>query len=717
MQVFACKVLAAVLLLAAPCAAGAQTLRAIVIGNADYSSLPLNTPIADSNLIARTLRELGFEVELFHDVTSGQSGALRARIESRLSEADVSVLYFAGHGLHFRGENLLVPVDADLGSASSLTERSTSLTDLIGDLTRTGTGLRIVILDACRNEVTGEGGLESGFTFVEAPQGEVLIAFSTSAGELALDSVGGANSPYAGALANALLQPRAELYDVFRSVRRDVRSSTGGRQIPWISGSVERDFVFNAAAPDLPAAPAAEGAATATTPDGTSLPVDEVLWSYIRTSVDPGDFRDFLVHFASSRHAPEASERESALLAELQTVGDTRGLEGDLSPQSIVAELEPGLPGTPDDPGRPGVILDQAGSYVMRDSFRTWPLTLPPSGPLGLSAVALDCDEEAADPVDPQKLSPGLSDATVDLRRAMRACAFDLASDPTNPRLLFQFGRVLDIAGRHDWANAYYQEAADRGYGAAMVNLGFNTRQGRGIARDLERSVALYRQAAETGNLRARTNLGDAFLNGRGVEANAEEGILWLRLAASQGWPHAANALGDAYRTGRGVETDPVEAFELYRSAAGAGQTTAMANLGVAYLNGAGTAPDPRQGLEWLERAISLGNGFAPVYLGQHYLSGKAEGGADPARAMELFKLATERGNAVGYRELARGWLGGSFPGGVDPAEAYRNALFAQAGRVRLAEELVAEAGAALSEETRIAIEAEVAGFLERNGL
>jgi TPR repeat protein len=416
---------------------------------------------------------------------------------------------------------------------------------------------------------------------------------------------------------------------------------------------------------------------------------------------------------------PDARKRENLELAEATPESLTRdGVR--LSPEEVVTEL--GGEGAADeggdnaDKGRKTPLIDQSGSYVMRDSFRTWPLILPQSTS-GLATEATDCDEEAADPVDPEKLSPGVSDPNLDVRRALRACAFALASDPKNPRLLFQFGRVLDLARRHDWANAYYDAAIEGNYGAAMVNRGFNARMGRGQDRDTDLAFSLYARAAAKGNLRGRTNLGNAYILGEGVEKNPEEGVLWLRLAASMGWPHAINALGDAYLNGKGVDPDPEEAVELFRSAAGMGQTTAMANVGLAYLKGTGVEADPVIGLDWLERARGLGNGFAPVYAGRFYLSGGGSVAADPVRARELFEDATRRGNAIGYMELAKGWRDGVFDGSANPEEAFRNALLAEAGRVKQADVLVPELALALDPGREAAIRKEVQLFLDQNGL
>lgn len=696
---------------------------AVVVGNAQYSGAPLDNPANDARLIAQTLTELGFEVSLYLDVTSAQVPLLLDRISETMAAADVAVFYFAGHGLQYRDENLLLPVDTNLTSVKAIATAGLPMSSVLDRVTQSGKGIRIVVLDACRTVLagTGEGDLKSGFNFVEAPSGEVLIAFSTGAGEVAQDSDAGGsgNSPYSLALANALQQSGADLYDIFRTVRRAVRSSSGGTQIPWITGSIETKLILR---PDLAAplgGPApSTGPALVTTIAGEVLTLDRVLWEYLQTSGDPADFSRFAQVFPDSPFAEAARQREALDLQLAAGTGQQETITRDgimLTPGQIVTDIGPDLPGA-EDAARSSPLLDQSGEYVMRDSFRTWPLDLPQTA-VGLAVQSNECDEEAADPLDAAKLTPGVSLSRLNLRRALRACAFALAEDPDNPRLLFQFGRVLDQARRYDWANAYYDAAIAGGYAAAMVNRGFNARMGRGQERDFALAFALYMRAAGMGNLRARTNVGTAYRLGEGVDKNPEEGVLWYRLAASMGWPHATTALGDAYRNGTGVEKDPAEAAALYRAAAGQGQTTAMANLGRAYLEGSGVEQDVLVGLDWLERARGLGNGYAPLFAGRFYLKGGGGIAADAEKALALFQDATRRGNAQAYLDLAWGWRDGRFGRRADPEEAFRNALFAVEGRVNGAEKLVEELAALLAPEREAALRAEVQTFVEQNGI
>ena len=292
---------------------------------------------------------------------------------------------------------------------------------------------------------------------------------------------------------------------------------------------------------------------------GGGLTIDEVLWSFIKDSQNPEDFERFLKVFPSSKFAAEATEKSRIKVAALAE----RGLyiNGALVSASISAEAPVEASGKA---ASEEFVFQQAGERAVSETFRVWPSQLPDTQ-RGMRVLVTDCDLYAADPNDPQRQVPGVTNGLVNIRDALRACAFALAADIDNPRLQFQFGRVLDIAGRYKWAEHFYDLAGKQQYSAALVNLGYLARVGVGREVDYDRALNFYLDAAALGNLRARTNVGTAYIRGQGVPKTPEEGILWYRLAASSGWTNAITALGDSYSKGVGVEKDEVEAAKLYR--------------------------------------------------------------------------------------------------------------------------------------------------------
>lgn len=681
----------------------AERRAAIVVGNSEYQFAPLTNPRNDAKLIANTLTELKFDVLLFYDVKKGAINDLKDAIKTHLTGADMAVFYYAGHALQFDGKNLLLPVDSRTDSAKSVVADAMQLNDLIDLVKDDPVGVKLFILDACRNNPAAKTkGLKEGLAYTEAGTGQVLLAFATSAGEVAYDGTG-FNSAYSAALANALQTPGLDIYDTFRTVRGDVRSATSGAQIPWITGSIETRFVFRAG-------DTGKEGTTGVVEAGQGVAIDEVLWAFIKDSQNPEDFERFAKVFPNSKHLAEATEKGRVKVAELQT----RGLyiNGTLVSTSISAEAPVDAEGKA---ASEEFIFQQAGERAVSETFRIWPTTLPDTQ-RGMRALVTDCDLYAADPNDPQRAVPGVSNGMVNVRDALRACAFALAADINNPRLQFQFGRVLEIARRYNWAEHFYGLAGKQQYSAALVNLGYMARVGMGRDVDFNRALDYYMQAATMGNLRARTNIGTAYIRGQGVPKLPEEGVLWYRLAASSGWSNAITALGDSYRLGNGVEKDPAKAAVLYAASADTGQIDAMANLGQAYVNGEGVEKDLKRGLDLLVRATDLGNQYAPFYAARLYLKGDAGLRADPRRALSLFELSANRGNEYAYLFLAFGYRDGSFAGKPDLEKAYFNASIADRFQADKADELKAALAKKIGPDAASKLDEEVDLFIKQNG-
>ena len=66
--------------------------------------------------------------------------------------ADVSLVFYAGHGIEMDGANYVVPVDARPERDVDVRYETMTLDDLL--VSTTGASLRLVLLDACR----GAGG-------------------------------------------------------------------------------------------------------------------------------------------------------------------------------------------------------------------------------------------------------------------------------------------------------------------------------------------------------------------------------------------------------------------------------------------------------------------------------------------------------------------------------------------------------------------------------
>ena len=236
-------------------AAGSRV--ALVIGNAGYKVGALKNPINDARAIAGSLRNMGFEV------TQREDTSLRDMIESlrqfsvQGQNAEVRVVYYAGHGLQVKGRNYLLPVDTEIRAEDDVPGKSADLNEFLNRLSSIKNGINVVILDACRNnpssgvEIVGpdgrrlkfRGATPSGLARVEAPLG-TMVAFSTAPDGVALDNPQEKNSLFAKHLLAQMQEPGLPVEILFKRVRLAVASETNRVQVPWESSSLTGDFCF-----------------------------------------------------------------------------------------------------------------------------------------------------------------------------------------------------------------------------------------------------------------------------------------------------------------------------------------------------------------------------------------------------------------------------------------------------------------------------------------
>jgi Caspase domain len=226
---------------------GPEQRIALVIGNSKYqNTVQLSNPGHDTQAVAQLLNSAGFEVisatDLGHNQMIEAVQTFSGRIASR-GPNTVAMVYYAGHGVQLAGENYLVPVDAKIASEPDLINGSLRLVDVMATLEAIPSRVRIVILDACRNNpfpsINDAG---RGLAIVDAPKGSI-VAYSTAPGTEALDGSGD-HSPYTAAFLRLANEKNLPIEQLFKRIRLDVGSSTDGQQTPWESSSLTSDFYF-----------------------------------------------------------------------------------------------------------------------------------------------------------------------------------------------------------------------------------------------------------------------------------------------------------------------------------------------------------------------------------------------------------------------------------------------------------------------------------------
>src|SRR2546427_6845539 len=251
---------AALLLLAEP--AFAEKRVALVLGNSAYQNVAqLPNPANDSAKIAATLKDAGFDVvDSRHDLPAAETRRALRDFADRAGDADIAVVYYAGHGIEVDGTNYLIPVDAKLERDTDVYDEAFSL-DRVLLAIEPAKQLRLVILDACRDNpfaktmkrTIASRAVGRGLAKIEPTSPNTMIAFAAKAGSTASDG-DSKNSPFAAALIEHLPKPGLDLRRAFGFVRDEVLKNTGNKQEPYVYGSLGGDAV-----PLVPAKPSGAG--------------------------------------------------------------------------------------------------------------------------------------------------------------------------------------------------------------------------------------------------------------------------------------------------------------------------------------------------------------------------------------------------------------------------------------------------------------------------
>lgn len=221
---------------------------ALVIGNSKYPTMPLPNPANDGSDMAAALRKLKFDVIYAENAKLRDMDRAFDEFSRRLKPGGVALVFYAGHGIQLKGENFLVPVDAQIENEREAERQTFALNTIMDRLDAAKSTVNIVILDACRNNPFTRSWKRSagndGLVPVQAPSG-TLVAYSTAPGKTAEDG-NGRNSPFTKSLIKALAKPNLKLEDTFKLAARGVMQDTQSRQVPWNNSSVTGDFYFSA---------------------------------------------------------------------------------------------------------------------------------------------------------------------------------------------------------------------------------------------------------------------------------------------------------------------------------------------------------------------------------------------------------------------------------------------------------------------------------------
>lgn len=242
---------------------------ALVIGNAAYENAGgLANPLNDARAVSQALVALDFDVVEVGDASQAEMLQALGAFSRKLTDADVALFYYAGHGLQVGASNYILPVDILVESERSLRYGAIDVADILRDMERSA-AISVVVLDACRDNpfvedlrrsLSGTRSLavQRGLGRITPFGSGAIIAYSAAAGETASDGAG-EHSPYTEALLEQIAAPNVEIGLMFRRVAGQVTRATRGEQRPELLIRLAQEFYL--AGPPQAAAPLALAAA------------------------------------------------------------------------------------------------------------------------------------------------------------------------------------------------------------------------------------------------------------------------------------------------------------------------------------------------------------------------------------------------------------------------------------------------------------------------
>ena len=230
---------------------------ALVIGNGSYrftDSMPkLTNPANDADDMAAALRRFGFEVISKKNLTKEEMDETITDFGRKIADSDAALFYYAGHGLQVKGQNYMVPVDANIDSEAKVPYRAVNVNQLLEEMESSRSRVNIVMLDACRNNpISGKfrsGGGRGLAPPTSMPKGTVIV-YATDPGNVAAEG-NGRNGLFTAGLLTAFKGSDLTLGGVLIRASEEVERHSNQQQTPYINGpaTVQKRFAFNMTSP------------------------------------------------------------------------------------------------------------------------------------------------------------------------------------------------------------------------------------------------------------------------------------------------------------------------------------------------------------------------------------------------------------------------------------------------------------------------------------
>lgn len=562
----------------------AETRFALVIGNSTYeNTTTLKNPKNDAADMSKALEGMGFDVTMLEDAKLVEMQRALRDFGKKSRGSDISLVYYAGHGMEVDNQNYLVPTDAVLASDQDIEWEAIPL-DVLNRAVSGAKGVSMILLDACRNNPfankmqtsQSSRSIGRGLAPVEPTNGS-LISFAAREGTVA-DDGNGRNSPYTAALLKHIVEPGVDIRRIFDKVRDSVMATTNKVQQPFVYSSLPgRDVLLT---PKIITPVKA-------TPQINTSSLDLEYWNSVKDTGSADLLQSYLVEFENGKFAKIAKFKLGQLgkpkaKAEAVTVAPKESKSSSESNSEIAGVANNFL--------RPFEKLKHHKAAAEQGDVNSQ-FTVGMMYYLG-NGIPLDRDEAVK--------------------------WFTLAANQNLPKAQYQMGQFYNgLDANRDYENSikFYDLAAQNGHIEAQVELAKIYASDYFGSADLEASVKYYSMAAAQNHGEALYQLALAYRSGRGIKRDEQKALKLFFDAAKHGESRAYIFVGRMYETGQGVDLDFKTAAQYYEKGVQEGQAVAMYYLGIFYEKGLGVPRDRQKAIDLYKSAAEKGSSLARKQL------------------------------------------------------------------------------------------------------
>jgi TPR repeat protein len=277
--------------------------------------------------------------------------------------------------------------------------------------------------------------------------------------------------------------------------------------------------------------------------------------------------------------------------------------------------------------------------------------------PLSSAAQAetvTECDRLATDPMDRTRVADGVSYQTLMSDEALAACNKATILDEGNPRLAYQYGRLLLLHKNQKQGLKQVIRAAEKGYLAAQLLLTSGYSSGNFFKGDAKQAYYWAEKAAAQGSKYAQASAATWLVEGTGTEKKIEQGLARLETYSKDGNAYASFSLAVIYRQGSFVKTDVDRAIGYYKIAGKTGLGAAYGALGMMYLGGESVKKDIDHAYEVFLEGAEAGHVGVQLLFARNLAEGLLPSKAGKDEAAKWMCAAGKRGKSLHFEVFRR---------------------------------------------------------------